>query len=168
MYDGLSFAQKMLEEVEEQIALEKWVSNVEQEAKELLALIEKIDTLSPAEENRLTELLNKNEENLKAVSSAEMPLAKEESSLQATQINLPRKNPSFEGLSSDQFAEIAEDTLEKTETFAENIRFGDEYKVYEEFRNNYTRIYQNGLSVVNQMVQEVKSLLEKGSTLSPG
>ena len=142
-----------------------------QEAQELLALIEKIDTLSPAEEERLTELLNKNEENLKAVSSAEMSLAKEESSLQATQINLPRKNPSFEGMPVEEFATLAKDILKETKT-----KIDDEYKyaifrnnsyVDVELRGNYRTIYQNSWSVLKQMSEEIGLLVEQGTALSP-
>ena len=86
---------------------------------------------------------------------------------QTTQVvDLPRANPSFEGLSSDQFATIAKNAIEKTKGYIETISL-DDHNVYEGFREEYTQIYQDSLSLIEQMAQEVKSLIWQRSTLSP-
>ncbi|MBO4675228.1 MAG: hypothetical protein J5601_03985 [Elusimicrobiaceae bacterium] len=86
---------------------------------------------------------------------------------QATKVvDLPRANPSFEGLSSEQFAEIAENAIKKTKGYIETISL-DDYNVYEGFRKEYTQIYRDSFSLIQQMAQEAESLIWQRSTLSP-
>ena len=86
---------------------------------------------------------------------------------QTTQVaDLPRANPSFEGLSGEQFAKIAKNAIEETKGYVETLSL-NAYSVYEGFREEYTQIYQDSLSLIEQMAQEVKSLIWQRSTLSP-
>ena len=89
---------------------------------------------------------------------------------QATQVvDLPRANPSFEGLSGEKFATLAKTTLEETRNWIEiysKIFYEDTFRD-KELQDSYLRIYKDGCSVVEQMSKEIEALIEKGSTLSP-
>ena len=90
---------------------------------------------------------------------------------QTTQVaDLPRANPSFEGLSGEEFATLAEDILEGTKSSIEGYyeyAFHDILHVEEDLRDSYQNIYQQSWAVLKQMIEEIEPLIEKRTALSP-